>query len=346
MNKELNRRSFVKTVALGGIGIGLASAKPVFSLSSQTTGRIGIIGLDTSHSIAFTKAINSPDPKPEFAGFRIVTAFPKGSSDIKSSADRIPGYTEEVKKLGVAIAGSIDELLSEVDYVLLETNDGRLHLEQALAVFKAGKRVFIDKPLAASLEHAIAIFDAADHYKVPVFTSSSLRYIEGAQEIAAGKIGKVTGADTFSPCSLEKTHPDLFWYGIHGVETLFTVMGTGCKTVTRISTPDTDHVTGVWDGGRVGTFRGTRAGKGGYGGTVFGETDTMALGQYAGYDPLLVKILEFFKTGQEPVRREETIEIFTFMQAADVSKNRSSIPVEMDGVLADARKKAGKIKFE
>lgn len=345
MKKELDRRSFVKTAALGGLGIGFASAKPVFSPGSQATGRIGIIGLDTSHSIAFTKAINSPDPKPEFAGFRIVTAYPRGSSDIKSSADRIPGYTEEVKKLGVRIAGSIDELLSEVDYVLLETNDGRLHFEQALAVFKAGKRVFIDKPLAASLEHALAIFDAADHYKVPVFTSSSLRYIEGAAEIAAGKIGKVTGVDTFSPCSIEKTHPDLFWYGIHGVETLFAVMGTGCKTVARISTPDTDLVTGVWDGGRVGTFRGIRSGKGGYGGTVFGETGTMTLGQYAGYDPLLVKILEFFKTGQEPVRREETIEIFTFMQAADVSKNKGGIPVETEGVLDDARKKARKIKF-
>jgi len=233
--------------SFGGIGIGLVSAKPFFSLSSQKPGRIGIIGLDTSHSIAFTKAINSSDPKPELAGFRIVTAYPKGSSDIKSSADRIEGYTEEVKKLGVGIAGSIDELLSEVDYVLLETNDGRLHLEQALAVFKAGKRVFIDKPLAASLEHAIAIFNAADHYKVPVFTSSSLRYIEGVQEIAAGKIGKVTGADTFSPCTLEKTHPDLFWYGIHGVETLFTIMGPGCQTVARAGP---EKVVGVWKDGR------------------------------------------------------------------------------------------------
>jgi len=345
MKKEFSRRSFVKTAALGGIGIGFASASPAFSFSSQKPGRIGIIGLDTSHSIAFTKAINSPDPKPEFAGFRIVSAYPKGSSEIKSSADRIPGYTEEVKKLGVEIAGSIDELLSKVDYVLLETNDGRLHLEQALAVFKAGKRVFIDKPLAASLEHALAIFDAADHFKVPVFTSSSLRYITGVAEIAAGNIGKVTGADTFSPCTLEKTHPDLFWYGIHGVETLFAVMGTGCKTVARISTPDTDLVTGIWNDGRVGTFRGTRTGKGGYGGNVFGEKSTMALGPYAGYDPLLVRILEFFKTGLEPVRREETIEIFAFMQAADVSKNKGGIPVEMEKVLADARKKAGKISF-
>jgi hypothetical protein len=103
MKKELDRRSFVKTAALGGLGLGFASAGPVFPFNMQKPGRIGIIGLDTSHSIAFKKAINSPNPKPEFAGFRIVAAYPKGSSDIKSSADRIPGYTEEVKKLGIDI---------------------------------------------------------------------------------------------------------------------------------------------------------------------------------------------------------------------------------------------------
>jgi predicted dehydrogenase len=344
MMKYFNRRNFVKTAALSGIGFGLSSIA-VFPRSVQNTGRIGIIGLDTSHSIAFTKAINSPDPKPEYTGFRVVAAYPKGSSDIKSSADRIPGYIEDVKKLGVKITGSIEELLAEVDFVLLETNDGRLHLDQALQVFRAGKKVFIDKPVAASLEHAVAIFNAADHYKVPVFTSSSLRYLTGIQDILEGEIGKVIGADTFSPCTLEKTHPDLFWYGIHGVETLFTVMGTGCKTVTRVTTPDTDFVTGVWNGGRIGSFRGTRSGKGGYGGNVFGEKATMALGPYGGYDPLLVKILEFFKTGVEPVRREETLEIFTFMQAADISKQKGGVPVNMEKVLADAKKKAAKISF-
>lgn len=345
MNKTFNRRGFVKTTAMGTIGLGLAARDFPFSGSVQPAGRIGIIGLDTSHSTAFTRAINSPDAKPEFAGFSIVAAYPRGSSEIKSSYERIPGYSEEVKKYGVDITASIDELISKVDYVLLETNDGRLHLEQAIPVLKAGKRVFIDKPLAASLEHAIAIFNAADLYKVPLFSSSSLRYITGASDAAGGKIGKVTGADTFSPCTLEATHPDLFWYGIHGVETLFTVMGTGCKTVRRVHTADTDIVTGIWNDNRIGTFRGTRSGRGGYGGTVYGETGTITLGPYAGYDPLLGRILEFFKTGVEPVKREETLEIFAFMQAADISKKKEGAPVEIEKVMADAIKQAGKIKI-
>jgi predicted dehydrogenase len=346
MKKEFNRRDFVKTAAIGGIGLGMTAGNgALFGMGSQSSGRIGIIGLDTSHSIAFTKALNAPEAKPEFAGFRIVAAYPKGSSDIKSSYERIPGYIEEVKKYDVEITNSIEELIQKVDFVLLETNDGKIHLEQALPVFKAGKRMFIDKPIAASLEHAIAIFDASTHYKVPVFSSSSLRYMPGIKDVAEGKIGKVTGADTFSPCSLEPSHPDLFWYGIHGVEALIAVMGTGCKTVTRVSTVDTDVVAGIWNDGRIGTFRGTRSGQHGYGGTAFGEKGSMSLGTYAGYDPLLIKILEFFKTGIEPVNREETIEIFAFMQAADVSKKKGGIPVDIGSVRADAEKKAAKIKL-
>lgn len=344
MDKYLGRRDFIKSSVAGTVGINLAGR--FFDKNNQApSGRIGIIGLDTSHSVAFTKTLNSPDAGPEFGGFRITAAYPKGSDTIKSSADRIPGYTEDVKKLGVKIVNSIDELLGEVDYVLLETNDGRLHLEQALPVLKAGKRLFIDKPVAASLSDAIAIYNAAAHFNVPVFSSSSLRYIKGAEEIRNGSIGKVLGADTYSPASLEKTHPDLFWYGIHGVETLFTVMGTGCSSVTRSSSEDFDSVTGTWNDGRIGTFRGIRKGKSDYGGVVFGEKGILVLGKYAGYDQLLLKIVEFFKTGIPPVQAEETLAIFTFMAAADESKKKGGVPAGTEKLYLKAKKKAESIKF-
>jgi len=346
MNKPLKRRDFIKTAAAGAITVGLAGKQVAGSgVLPQNSKRIGIIGLDTSHSTAFTKALNDPAAGPEFEGYKIVAAYPKGSNDIKSSVDRISGYTEDVRKMGVEIVGSIDELLTKVDFVLLETNDGRLHLEQAIPVMKAGKRMFIDKPIAASLVDTLAIFEASKHYNVPLFSASSLRYITGAKEIAAGSAGKVLGADVFSPATLEKTHPDLFWYGVHGVEALFTIMGTGCKTVSRAFTPDTDVVTGIWSDNRIGTMRGIRSGKSSYGGTVFGEKEIKVLGSYAGYNPLLVEIIKFFRTGIPPVKPEETIEIFTFMAAAEESKFKKGTPVETEKVLAKAKKKAAKISF-
>ena len=340
----LKRRDFIRLSSAGSLGIGLAGrVKPDNFYNLAEEKRIGIIGLDTSHSVAFARALNDPSAGPEFGGYRITAAYPKGSSDIKSSAERIPAYTEEVRKLGVEITSSIDELLPKVDAVLLETNDGRLHPGQALQVMKAGKIMFIDKPVAASLSDAIAIYQAAKSYNVPVFSSSSLRYITGIPEIKGGSVGKVTGADTFSPATLEKTHPDLFWYGIHGVETLFTIMGTGCREVVRTFTPGTDVVTGIWNDNRVGTFRGIRSGKGDYGGTVFGEKGIAVLGKYNGYNPLLAEIIKFFQTRIPPVPPDETIEIFAFMAAADESKLKKGIPVSIDRVMQKAEKEASAI---
>ena len=299
--------------------------------------RIGIIGLDTSHSIEFTKLLNDPAAAPEFSGYKVVYAFPKGSNDIESSVKRIPGYIEEIKKYGVKIAESINQLLDNVDVVLLETNDGRLHLHQALSVFRAGKPVFIDKPLAASLKDAIAIYDAANHYHVPVFSSSSLRYMTGADEIARGKYGKVLGADVYSPAHLEKTHPDLFWYGIHGVELLYTLMGTGCKNVIRVATPDTDVVVGTWEDQRIGNFRGLRAGKLDYGATVYTENNVVTLNNFDGYNPLLVQIIKFFETGKSPVEPKDTLEIYAFMQATEQSKRKGGIKISIENVFRMAK---------
>ena len=306
--------------------------------------RAGIVGLDTSHVVAFTKLLNDPHPKAEVAGVRVVAAYPGGSEDIPSSRDRLAGYTKELRdKFGVTIVGSIDELLAQVDVVLLESVDGRPHLEQARPVFKARKPVFIDKPVAGTLADAIAIFDLARETNTPCFSSSSLRFSAGIAGMRHHpKVGDVLGCDAYGPCHLEEHHPDLFWYGVHGVETLFTIMGTGCQTVSRTQTEGTDLVVGVWKGGRVGTFRGIRAGHADYGATVFGSKSVAPAGGYGGYEPLVVEIVKFFKTGKPPVSAEETIEIFAFMEAADESKRQGGKPVTIESVLTKAKSQLAK----
>jgi predicted dehydrogenase len=304
--------------------------------------RVGIIGLDTSHVIHFTRILNAEDPPPELAGCRVVAAYPKGSPDIESSVSRVPKYTQEVQEMGVEIVGSIAELLPRVDAVLLETNDGRPHLGQALPVLKAGKRMFIDKPMAASLVDVIAIFAAAKHYGVPVFSTSALRYGEGTLAAHQGSIGPILGCDTYSSCSLEPTHPDFFWYGVHGVEALFTVMGTGCQSVSRTHTAGEDVAVGVWEGGRIGTYRGMRVGKTTYGGIAFGTTGNLVVGTYGGYEPLVVDIVHFFRGGDPATTYHETIEIFAFMEAADLSKERNGTPVKIADLITEARLKAAK----
>jgi Oxidoreductase family, NAD-binding Rossmann fold len=301
--------------------------------------RAGIIGLDTSHVVAFTRVLNAASPKPELAGVRVVAAYPGGSPDVPSSRDRLAGFTQELRDhLNVKIVGSIDELLAQVDVVLLESVDGRPHLEQARPVFRARKPVFIDKPVAGTLADAVEIFRLARDSNTPCFSSSSLRFSPAMAALRHNaKVGDVLGCDTFGPCPLEAHHPDLFWYGIHGVEALFTIMGTGCETVSRTQTEGGELVVGVWKGGRIGTFRGIRHGHASYGATVFGSGGVVQGGGDGGYEPLIVEIVKFFKTGEPPVSALETLEIFAFMEAADESKRQNGASVTIESVMATAR---------
>ena len=311
---------------------------PVDSPAQEKVFRIGIIGLDTSHVIAFTKQIN--DPSRNY-GCRVIAAYPGGSPDIKSSADRIEGYTTQMRdELGVEIVDSIGTLLSKVDGILLESVDGRPHLAQVKPVIAAKKPVFIDKPLAGNLFEVIEIFRLAKESNVPCWSSSSLRFCPGIIGMRNNdEVGEVLGCDAFSPCSLEEHHPDLYWYGIHGVEILFTIMGPGCKSVRRVQTQDTEFVVGLWNDGRIGTFRGLRTGAHDYGAFVYGSKSIVPSGRYTGYEQLVDKIITFFKTGDIPVPPEETIEIYAFMSAADESKAKNGAEVSLQSVIDKAKKR-------
>jgi hypothetical protein len=342
-------------VVLSGLGAWLAMSIEVKSGESVSTEqpsstalKAGIIGLDTSHVVAFTKLLNADKPKPELAGVRVVAAYPGGSPDIPSSRDRVAGYTRDLKeKYGVVIVGSIDDLLANVDVVLLESVDGRPHLEQARPVLRARKPVFIDKPVAGSLADAIAILDLARETGTPCFSSSSLRFYPGVASIRHDpRIGEVVGCTTYGPCEIEEHHPDLFWYGVHGVEALYTIMGTGCESVARTHTDGTDLAVGVWKGGRIGTFRGNRKVRYAFGGTVFGSKGIAPVNERGDYEPLVVEIVKFFKTGKAPVSAEETVEIFAFMEAADESKRQGGRPVSISEVMSKARAQAGQPRPE
>ncbi len=301
--------------------------------AKKGVGRVGMIGLDTSHSVAFTKIFNDPKATGDLALFRVVAAYPKGTPDIPSGTSRVAKYTEQMRGMGIEIVDSISALLERVDYVLLETIDGRPHLEQVLPVLRAGKTVYIDKPFAGSLTDTLAIFALAKQYGVPMFTSSSLRFAPSTMAVRGGKVGRVLSADVGSPAHIEPRHPDLYWYGIHGVESLFTVMGAGCESVVRTVEDGALVVHGTWKDGRKGTFRERK----GYGGKVVGEKGEAEAGRYEGYAPLVVEIAKFFRTGVKPIPDRESIEIYAFMEAADESKRRGGASVALREVIDAAR---------
>ena len=305
--------------------------------NQQETLRLGLIGLDTSHVIAFTSRFNEPDNPNYVPGGRVIAAFKGGSEDIQSSHTRVEGYTKTlVEKYGVKIYDDIKQLCENVDAILLTSLDGRPHLSQIRPVIEAKIPVFVDKPVAGTLKDAVEIYRLAQEAKVPCFSSSSLRWYPGVVDVAKANVGQLISALSYGPAPSEPHHPDLFWYGIHPTEALFTVMGSGCQTVTRTSTDDTVVVTGVWKGGKVGTLHGLAKGRFGYKVTAFGTEAIAEQNRGGDYTPMLREIIKFFKTGKPPVSSETTLEIYAFMEAADESKRRGGVPVKISEVLKRA----------
>lgn len=316
--------------------------------------RLGIIGCDTSHVTAFTEALNNPTNKNHVPGAKVVAAWKGGSPDlVKESMGRVEGYTKTLQeKYHVKFYDSIEELTRNVDAVLIESIDGRPHLDEFRRVVEAQqphrsdkgatlldassgasglmKPVFIDKPMADSLENAIKIFKLAKSSGTPVFSSSSLRFSKANQAIRNGSLGRVSYAETYGPCELESHHPDLFWYGVHGVEALYTVMGTGCETVQRGTTADGKiEVTGIWPGDRKGVFREDKS----FHGIARGQNGEAPAGTFDSYPPLVQAIVKFFETRSAPVTPDETIEILAFMEGADLSKQEGGKPVNVQELI-------------
>jgi hypothetical protein len=303
--------------------------------------RAGMIGLDTSHVPAFTQIFNDRKASGDLAGIKVVAGYP-GGTDLPASRDRVEGFTKRVREMGVEIVDTIPALLEKVDVVLLESVDGRIHLAEAIPVIKAGKPMFIDKPVAGSLADAVAIYELAKKHNVPIFSSSSLRFHEGVQALAKDeRLGEIAGASTWYSCTYQEGTPDMFFYGIHGIEPLFVLMGRGCESVSRVQTKDTDLVSGVWRGGRIGVFRGIRRNNASFGAVAFGSKAILdSPSEGSGYNALCVEIARFFKTRKPPVSAEETVEIFAFMEAADESKRQGGAPVSLAEVLTKARAEA------
>jgi hypothetical protein len=323
-------RTCVLVLALAATSVSMAAESPAWATKDL---RAGIIGTDTSHVPAFTGQFQS---HPEWK-IKVVAAFKGGSPDLPTSADRVENFAKTIQeKYGVEIVDSIEELLKKVDVVLLESVDGRPHLVQATPVMKAGKRLFIDKPLAASLEDARKIVQLSKETGTPFFSCSSYRFHPDIPRLRDNPgVGKVTKVQGSSPFNVLAFHPDLYFYGIHGVEALYAVMGRGCVSVSRkVQENGADVTTGQWKDGRIGVYYGPAKGEKVPAIRIWGTEGTTETKGSGGYDGTVKAIAEFFHTGRPPIDPAETLEIFEFMTAAQVSKERGGASV----LLAELRK--------
>ncbi len=293
---------------------------------------IGMVGLDTSHCEAFVKLFNYPEAEHHVPGCRVVAAYAGGSELCAVSRDRVAGFAESLQdEHGLEICESIEEVGGDADAFLLESVDGRQHLEQFRTLAAFGKPVFIDKPMTCSLYDAEAIAELAEVRRVPVMSASSIRYAPGIAGLVPDG-AQVHGCDAFGPMPTLDDYPAYFWYGIHSAEVLFSYMGSGCASVQATHQQDGDLLVGRWEDGRIGVARGTRLDGGSFGCTVH-SSDRVAHGTLAAAPPayavMLGEVAEFFRTGIPSIDLTETLQIIAFLDAAGRSLEQSGEAVPL-----------------
>lgn len=288
--------------------------------------RIGLIGLDTSHVVAFTNLLNDTGHEFHVPGGRVAVAYPGGSADFELSHSRVAGYTEQLRdKFGVRIVDSPEAVAEDCDALLLTSVDGRVHRDQFERVASYGRPTFVDKPFAVTTTDAQAIVDSAARAGVPLMSCSSHRFSDALTAVLADSSdGEVVGIDCWGPMAIEPTQPGLFWYGIHTVEMAFAVLGPDCRSVRATTTDDHDVVVGTWADGRLATIRGNRTGNRSFGAAVHRERGSRVTDDSAhprpGYASLLERVMELFRTGKPPFDPQDTVRLVRFIETANRSR--------------------------
>lgn len=293
--------------------------------------KIGVIGLDTSHVIAFTELINDPGHVHHVPGAKVTVAWPGGSPDFALSRDRVEGYTATLRdQHGVHIVDNPEAVAEACDVLFIESVDGRVHLEQFQRTVSYERPTFIDKPFTVALEDAREIARLAKESGIPLMSCSSLRYADALQEALAGGRDDILGCDVSGPMALQETQPGLFWYGCHSVEMMIAAMGSGCREVRCVQTKGHDVLTAVWEDGRIASMHGVRDGHGNFGISLHRKDRFEVIDTAAGrpcYAGLVAVILGNLLDGRSPIPMEEMIEVVAIMEAGNSSRQQGGVAV-------------------
>jgi len=278
--------------------------------------KVALIGLDTSHTIEFTRRMQAPDcpADQKVAGLRAVAAmrFPSAFQTEEGQDNR----QKTLEGWGVKVTRDFDEAVAGADAVLLEINDPALHLEYFQRAAALGKPLFLDKPLADTLTNGRKICDLARAKGVKVFSTSSLRYVPQLAK-ACSEMPQPLFTHIFGPLGKAASGSSIVWYGVHSFEMLERAMGRGAVRV--FVKPDAAGVTAIvsYSDGRRGVVE-LPEGAWVYGGCLRTKEKAVPFVADASrlYSDLLGQIARFFLTGETQVTLDDTLEVMAMLDAA------------------------------
>ncbi len=277
--------------------------------------KLACIGLDTSHSVKFTDLMQGSDKRVD--GLKVVSCqrFPSAFQSEPNQNKR----QQAMEEMNVRVTRSFDEAVDGVDGILIEINDPALHLEYFAKSVELGLPVFLDKPMADTVENARKIYQLAQDKKIKCWSASSLRFTPEIRNCCT-KIPQPLIANTFGPLGKAPAGDSLVWYGVHAFEMLLTIMGTGARSVLAQNGEQGVAAIVNFADGRRGTVD-CNSNCSSYGGRAQRGTDADSfIVNFANagdiYQNLITALADFFLKGVVPVSLKTTFEIQALLNAA------------------------------
>ena len=280
--------------------------------------RIGIIGLDTSHTIEFTRRLQAPDCPPEqrIEG-ATVTRCMRFETPFQDRAG-LDGRQQQLEGWGVEVTEDFDTAVADADALLIEINDPSLHLEYVRRCAGLGVPLFLDKPLAQDLAAGLEIARIAAEQDLQLCSTSSLRFASGLQDACAA-VPAPRHVTTFGPINRAAAGSSIVWYGVHAVEMLVRAIGRGAATASTHRWGEDAVVVVEYPDGRTGVVE--LCVGGGYGGVLRSGPDVApyTVEMTGIYTALLSELMPFLAGAAPPVPLEDAVEVVAILDAAERS---------------------------
>jgi predicted dehydrogenase len=195
--------------------------------------RIGIIGTENSHAMAFSKIVNLPDPetgKLRYPDVRIVGVYGPDEESAKRIMDEV----------GVDfIAKNPEEFHGKVDAMCITCRKGSLHYKYAIPFVEKGMPVFVDKPFTSDVAEGERLIEAAKKSGAKLLGGSSVKYAGDAvilkqivkQITAKGEL--ITAGLNFAADPVSE-YDGFFFYASHLTETALEIFGKDVKSLLTV----------------------------------------------------------------------------------------------------------------
>lgn len=196
--------------------------------------RVGHVDLDTSHPNAWIPIIRE-------LGHEVIgvydggTVYPAGYAATFAAERQIPRHYDD-----------LEEMAADVDLAIIHSCNWDLHISRAEPFVKAGKAVFIDKPMVGNLRHMNQLLEWSKK-GVRITGGSSLRYVAEIQDFKKGLEPGETINYVYSG-----TGVDEFNYGIHAYATVQGLLGAGIMCVRHLSGTPMHQIEIKWKSGATG----------------------------------------------------------------------------------------------